>query len=88
MKPVLMFVMKSCPYCKQALRWMEELRTENDRYNGVEVTIIDETLQPDIANQYDYYLVPTYFIDGLKVHEGVATKDIVRSVFERSLDNN
>ncbi|HVJ49058.1 thioredoxin family protein [Desulfitobacterium sp.] len=88
MKPVLMFTMKSCPYCKQALQWMDELSKENDQYSRVAVTIIDEDLQPDIAKQYDYYYVPTYFVDGVKLHEGVPTKDIVRNVFERSLENN
>jgi len=85
MKPVLLFVMESCPYCKQALRWMEELRNEQAEYNRVAVTIIDENLQPDLAKKYDYYYVPTYYVDGIKVHEGAATKDIVRSVFDRSL---
>jgi len=85
MKPVLLFVMESCPYCKQALRWMEELRNEQAKYNRVAVTIIDENLQPDLAKKYDYYYVPTYYVDGIKVHEGAATKDIVRSVFDRSL---
>lgn len=85
MKPVLLFVMESCPYCKQALRWMEELRNEQAEYNRVAVTIIDENLQPDQAKKYDYYYVPTYYVDGIKVHEGAATKDIVRSVFDKSL---
>jgi thioredoxin 1 len=84
MKPVLMFILASCPYCKQALSWMEELKKENEKYVNINVEIIDEARQPDIANQYDYYLVPTYYIDGEKVHEGAASKDIVRSVFEKA----
>lgn len=82
-----MFMMKSCPHCKKALQWMEELKAENSKFNSVEVKIIDETLRPDIANQFDYYYVPAYYIDSLKVHEGVATKDIVRSVFERAIED-
>lgn len=84
MKPVLLFIMESCPYCQQALHWMEELTRANPKYSDVEIKIIDETLQPDIANKYDYYYVPTYYIDGEKVHEGVATKDIIRNVFEKA----
>lgn len=30
--------------------------------------------------------VPTYFVDGVKVHEGVPTVDKVRKVYERALD--
>lgn len=85
MKPVLLLVMESCPYCKQVLRWMEELRIENPEFAKIEVEMIDENLHPDIAKQYEYYYVPTYYVDGLKVHEGAATKDIVRSVFEKAL---
>jgi thioredoxin 1 len=84
MKPVLMFILASCPYCKQALSWMEELKKENEKYANVKVEIIDEGLQPDVAGEYDYYYVPTYYIGGTKVHEGAASKDIVRSVFERA----
>lgn len=88
MKPVLLFVMEACPYCKQALRWMEELKTENAEYKTVEITIIDENLQPEIARQYGYYYVPTYYVGELRVHEGAATKDIIRSVYERALEKN
>ncbi|KUO64981.1 MAG: glutaredoxin [Gracilibacter sp. BRH_c7a] len=87
MKPVTMFILKSCPHCKNALSWMEELKKENSEYKEVEITIVDEEIQPDFARQhnYKYYYVPTYFVDGTKVHEGVPTKDIVQDVFETSL---
>jgi thioredoxin 1 len=84
MKSVLLFIMESCPFCRQALSWMDELKKENAKYADVKVTIIDEQLQPDIANQYDYYYVPTYYIDGAKVHEGAASKEIIRKVFEKA----
>jgi thioredoxin 1 len=86
MKPVLLFILPSCPYCKQALSWMEELKNETPQYNEVQLTIVDEGRQPDIAGEYDYYYVPTYYIDGTKVHEGAATKEIVRSVYEKALE--
>lgn len=31
--------------------------------------MIEETQHPDIADQYDYYYVPTFYVDGVKVHE-------------------
>ena len=86
MKPVLrLFVLAACPYCKQVFRWMEELMNEDQRYAAVDVTVIDEKLQPEVAEQYEYYYVPTYFINGNKVHEGAASKEIVRKVFEQVL---
>lgn len=86
MKPVIMLTMQSCPYCKKAFQWMDELCEENDKYGAVEVKVIDENLQPEIAKQYNYYYVPTYFVDGEKVHEGVPTKEIIRSVFAKAVE--
>lgn len=85
MKPVLMFMMKSCPYCREALNWMEALKKENASYGDVDISIIDEADHPEIAEKYHYYYVPTYFVDGVKVHEGECSKDIVRSIFEKAL---
>lgn len=84
MKPVVMFIMESCPYCKQALKWMEEIREENPVYSDMKIQIIDETKEPEIAESYDYYYVPTYYVDGKKVHEGAADKDIITKVFEKA----
>ncbi|WP_291632391.1 glutaredoxin domain-containing protein [Clostridium sp.] len=86
MKPVIMFVTEWCPYCKKALAWMDDLKNQNPEYANIEVIIIDEELQPNIAKQYTYYYVPTYYVDGVKVHEGVASKDIVSKVFKMALE--
>ena len=77
--------MATCPYCKQALSWMDTLFAENIRYKETEIEIIDESLRPDIANQYDYYYVPTYYVGGEKLHEGAASQAIVRHVFDAAL---
>lgn len=82
MKPALMFITDWCPYCKKAFSLMEELKKTNPEYANIEVKIINEELQPEIASQYDYYYVPTFYVDGVKLHEGVPTKDIIRRVFE------
>lgn len=44
--------------------------------------IIDEELEPSIAKQYDYYYVPTYFVDGVKIHEGATSKTQLIDAFE------
>lgn len=80
-----MFITSWCPYCKKALLWMEELKKENPQYENVEVKIIDEEHESEIAKKYSYYYVPTYYVDGIKVHEGVPTKDIIKDVFERTI---
>jgi len=84
MKPVTMFITDWCPYCKQAYSIMEELKNTNPEYANIEVKIIDEERQPELAKKFDYYYVPTYFVNGVKVHEGAPSKDIVRKVFEEA----
>jgi len=81
-----MFITSWCPYCKKAFSLMEELKKTNPEYSNIQVTVIDEELQPEIAKQYDYYYVPTYYVDGIKVHEGVPSEDIIRMVFEEALN--
>lgn len=84
MKPVIMFITEWCPYCKKALAWMEDIKKQNPEYADIEIKIIDEEIHPDIAKQYTYYYVPTYFVDGIKVHEGVASKDIISRIYEKA----
>ena len=47
--------------------------------------MIEETQHPDIADQYDYYYVPTFYVDGVKVHEAEFSKmngALLRKVIE------
>ncbi|KOF56503.1 glutaredoxin [Clostridium sp. DMHC 10] len=87
MKPVTMFITSWCPYCKQAMSIMDSLKSKNPKYQDIDVKIIDEELEPEISKKYDYYYVPTYYVDDIKVHEGVPSKDIVKKVFEKALEN-
>ena len=86
MKPIVMIILETCPHCNNAKRWMEELKAENPQYKELRIEMIDEQLHPEVTKTYSYYYVPTYYVDGVKVHEGVPTKEIVRSVFERALE--
>ena len=82
MEKLTMFMMGTCPYCKAALNWMVELKNENTAYDKIEVEMIDETQQAELAAKYDYYYVPTYYYKGVKLHEGAATKDKIKAVFD------
>ena len=65
---------------------MEELKNENPKYAGIEVQIVDEQEQAELAAQHDYFYVPAYYINGEKVHEGAATKEIVKQVFDKACE--
>lgn len=79
-----MFVTSWCPYCHRALSWMDELQQENPDFRNLNIKVVDEEKEPGIAKQYDYYYVPTYYLDGIKVHEGAATKAIIQEIFQKS----
>ncbi|RGC47789.1 glutaredoxin family protein [Absiella sp. AM29-15] len=85
MKKITMMYLKGCPYCKQAMNWMEELKQEQPVYQDINITYIEESEQPQLADTLDYWYVPTYFVDGIKKHEGAATKDKIKAVFDAAL---
>ena len=66
---------------------MDALKKEDPKYSDINIKIIDEELEPEISKNYDYYYVPTYYVNNVKVHEGVPTKDIVKAVFEEALQS-
>ena len=87
LKPVTMFITSWCPYCKQALSLMDTLKKEDPKYSDIDIKVIDEELEPEISKKYDYYYVPTYYVDDVKLHEGVPSKDIIKAVFEEALSH-
>jgi glutaredoxin len=84
MKPVKLFYLKSCPYCLKALAYMDELKKQ-DMYGNLEIEMIEESEEPDIADRYDYFYVPTCYVDGIKVHEGAATFEEIEAVFKKAV---
>ncbi|MBP7348249.1 MAG: thioredoxin family protein [Butyrivibrio sp.] len=85
MKQVLMMIQESCPYCRKARKFMEELQVENPKYAELDIRMVDENIEVDFANSLDYYYVPTYYVDGKKVHEGAASRENVRAVLDAAL---
>lgn len=69
MKKVIAFYIEGCPYCKQAREALKELSQEKPEYSQVNIEWVDENKNPDISAKYDYYHVPSMFVDGVKVYE-------------------
>jgi len=84
MKEVKMFKMEACPHCKKALLLMEEICGEHPEYKAVKIEKIDEDDQVDRSN-YDYYYVPTFYVGGVKIHEGVPTKEALEKVYAEAV---
>lgn len=79
-----MFYFPECPYCRQAFRWHEELFEAHPEYRQVPLRLIDEHQQAALADSYDYWKVPTYYLGREKLAEGVMDKRLVEDAFARA----
>ena len=85
MKEVLMMMLPDCPYCHQADKLLSQLQTE-ERYRDIPIRRVDESVDTALADSLDYYYVPTFYVDGKKLMEGVPTLEKVRAVLDAALD--
>lgn len=84
MKEITLFTLKNCPHCLLAKRLLAELQKE-PRYAEITVREIEERENRAIADSYDYWLVPSFFIGREKLHEGHAEYSDVKRVLDRAL---
>ncbi|BCJ97802.1 thioredoxin family protein [Anaerocolumna chitinilytica] len=85
MKHVIMFETSWCPHCRRAHSLLDDLYHENPAYKDIKIQYIDEELHPDVANSYDYFYVPTFYVDSDKIHEGVPSKEALKQVLDSAL---
>jgi thiol-disulfide isomerase/thioredoxin len=86
MKPIKLFYQTHCPFCKRAMQYIEELKQEHPEFQSIEIEKIEENEEPEIAEKFDYYYVPTFYIDGKKVHEGGIFKNEVEDLLKKALE--
>ena len=91
MKEITMFYLDDCGYCHKAHKALDELMEEKPAYREIPLTKIEENDHMDIAEQYDYYAVPSFF-DGknklFEAHLFMSYEDIreeVRKVLDYAL---
>ncbi|MCR5664952.1 MAG: thioredoxin family protein [Oscillospiraceae bacterium] len=83
MRSLLIFYLEDCGYCRKAKKAMAELLEEEPRFRAVAQKWIEESLEPELADRYDYYAVPSVFADGEKLfeaHIGMSAEDIKREL--------
>ena len=91
MKKITMFYLDDCGYCAKARQALDELYEENPAYRQVELEKIEESRQPELAEQYEYYAVPSFFDGKEKLFEAhlfmsyEAIRDEVRKVLDYAL---
>lgn len=81
-----MFILENCPHCIRARRWIEELKRDDPEYDRIKIDLIDEQINSELADQYDYYYVPAIFDGDNKLHEGVASKESLKIIFDQYLN--
>ena len=52
----------------------------------VESSTPEESEEPEVADKYDYYYVPTFYLDGEKAHEGGIYPDEVTELLRKALE--
>jgi thiol-disulfide isomerase/thioredoxin len=85
MKEVKMFMFEGCPHCQRAEEMITEIFAEHPEYARIPFTVIDERKNPEIAEEYNYYYVPTFYTGDVKMMEGVPTKEAIEKVFAKAL---
>lgn len=86
MKDLTLFYLEYCPYCKRARQYLAELQQENPAYAAIPVTMVEEREKKALADSYDYFYVPCFYIGDHKVAEGSIDKEGVRQVLDMALE--
>lgn len=85
MKEILYFYLPDCPHCRNANAMLDKLMQDNPAYSGVQIKRVDESAEKALADTYDYYYVPCFWVDGKKLHEGVPNLDAVKRVLDAAI---
>ena len=88
MKELTMCYLDDCGYCARARKALDELYAANPTYREVQIWMIEESREPTLADQYDYYAVPTFFDGDKKLFEAhlFMSYEAIRDEVKRVLD--
>jgi glutaredoxin len=87
MKKLTVFYLDNCPYCRKAKEAEKEIISSDPSLQKVEIEWIEESLNPAIADTYDYYRVPSVFLSDTKLYECSPKDDYdtIKSNFEKAM---
>jgi len=69
MERLKFFYLPGCPYCRMANRILKDLLTADARFAGMKISHIDESQNRALADRYDYWRVPSFFLGDEKLYE-------------------
>lgn len=67
------------------MRYIDEAKQNCPELRDIGIEMIEESEHPEIADSYDYYYVPTFYIDGVKVHEGGVLPGEMEDILRKAL---
>lgn len=76
-----------CPYCSLADKMIDKQMKKNEKYREIDIEVIDEEVNPEKASQYQYELVPNFWVNGRKILEGVPKMETVKAVLDAALED-
>ncbi len=82
MKELTYFYLAGCPFCHKANRMIEQITAETPALASVPIRRVEESQEAELANSYDYYYVPCFFLGREKLFEGDPTEADVRRALE------
>lgn len=85
MQTLTLFYLENCPHCKKAQQLIDQLIAENPDFGSLKIVKIEESKEPELANQYDYFYVPTFYVGDKKLHEGTVNKSQVQQILQSAL---
>ena len=87
MKQIDVFYLTGCPYCANARKAIGELQ-EDPAYRDISIRWIEERENPDLADQRDYFRVPTLYYGEKKLYEAEPSHgfDTIRSRIRAAFD--
>jgi len=81
MPKLTLFIQETCPFCRRALSYIDELKKDG-AYNEIELEVVDENIEKERADSFDYYYVPTFYLGDEKLHEGGIYQEEVKALFD------
>lgn len=64
---------------------IDALKKQNPAFQEVPIDVIEESKEPERADEYDYWYVPTLFVDGKKIMEGAPSIEKIEEAFNEAL---
>ena len=88
MAEITIFELVFCPYCRKARKALKALAEENPVYAAVNVRWIDENLHRGLADQYDYWYVPSVYQGERKLYEAYPSQgyEEIKASIKAALD--